>query len=105
MIYFCNQININMETAALRKTISLRINPALYEHIKEMSGKENRSVNNYVETALLSFSNFYYNESYEPNEETKLAIKQGDEEKKSGKLKGYKDLNLLFKDLASGANG
>ena len=99
MIYFCIQNDINMEATALRKTISLRIAPALYEHIKEMSSKENRSVNNYVETALLSFSNFYEG-IYEPNEETKLAIKQGDEEKKSGKLKGYKDLNLLFKDLA-----
>ena len=75
MIYFCNQNNINMETAALRKTISLRITPGLYEHIKEMSSKENRSVNNYVETALLSFSNFYEG-IYEPNEETKLAIKK-----------------------------
>lgn len=93
-----------METNTLRKTISLRINPALYEHIKEMSNKENRSVNNYVETALLSFSNFYEG-IYEPNQETKLAIDQGREEKRSGNLKKYKDLNLLFKDLANGANG
>lgn len=75
MIYFCNQNDINMEATALRKTISLRIDPALYEHIKEMSSKENRSVNNYVETALLSFSNFYDDDD-ELNEEDlkKIAI-------------------------------
>ena len=47
-----------METTTLKKTISLRVTPVLYEHIKQMSMKENRSINNYIETALLSFSNF-----------------------------------------------
>lgn len=91
-----------METTTLKKTMSLRISPALYEHLREVSSRENRSINNYVETALLSFSNFYENYK-EPNEETKKAIEQGREEKKKGLLKKYKDLDLLFKDLADGA--
>ena len=47
-----------MEATALRKTISLRISPALYEHIKKASTKENRSINNYVETILFKVSKF-----------------------------------------------
>ena len=47
-----------MEATALRKTISLRISPALYEHIKKVSTKENRSINNYVETILFKVSKF-----------------------------------------------
>ena len=38
--------------------MSLRISPALYEHLKKVSSKENRSVNNYVETMLFKVSNF-----------------------------------------------
>jgi hypothetical protein len=92
-----------MSTTAVKKTISLRITPTLYEHIKKVSSKENKSINNYVETALLSFSNFYgVSDSYEPNEETKKAILQGNEEKKKGLLKKYKDLDRLFNDLAKG---
>ena len=41
-------------------------------------------------------------DSYEPNEETKKAILQGNEEKKKGLLKKYKDLDRLFNDLAKG---
>ena len=38
--------------------MSLRISSALYEHLKKVSSKENRSVNNYVETILFKVSNF-----------------------------------------------
>lgn len=47
-----------MEATTLKKTMSLRISPALYEHLKKVSSKENRSVNNYVETMLFKVSNF-----------------------------------------------
>ena len=47
-----------MEATTLKKTMSLRISPALYEHLKKVSSKENRSVNNYVETRLFKVSNF-----------------------------------------------
>ena len=49
---------ISMESTALKKTMSLRISSALYEHLKKVSSKENRSVNNYVETMLFKVSNF-----------------------------------------------
>ena len=47
-----------MEATTLKKTMSLRISTALYEHLKKVSSKENRSVNNYVETMLFKVSNF-----------------------------------------------
>ena len=47
-----------MEATTLKKTISLRISPSLYEHIRKISTKENRSVNNYLETMILRASNF-----------------------------------------------
>ncbi len=52
---------------------------------------------------LAPAGNFYgVSDSYEPNEETKKAILQGNEEKKKGLLKKYKDLDRLFNDLAKG---
>ena len=53
---------ISMESTALKKTMSLRISSALYEHLKKVSSKENRSVNNYVETILFKVSNFQEDE-------------------------------------------
>ena len=52
-----------MEATTLKKTMSLRISPALYEHLKKVSSKENRSVNNYVETILFKVSNFQEDEN------------------------------------------
>lgn len=40
-----------------RKTVYLSIDKALYEIIKQQSKKENRSVNNYIETILKQYSN------------------------------------------------
>ena len=54
---------ISMESTALKKTMSLRISSALYEHLKKVSSKENRSVNNYVETILFKVSNFQEDEN------------------------------------------
>ena len=53
---------ISMDSTALKKTMSLRISSALYEHLKKVSSKENRSVNNYVETILFKVSNFQEDE-------------------------------------------
>ena len=53
---------ISMESTALKKTMSLRISSALYEHLKKVSSKENRSVNNHVETILFKVSNFQEDE-------------------------------------------
>ena len=53
-----------MEATTLKKTMSLRISPALYEHLKTLSSKENRSINNYVETMLFKVSNFEEKQTY-----------------------------------------
>jgi len=34
-----------MEATTLKKTMSLRISPVLYEYLKRVSSKENRSIN------------------------------------------------------------
>ena len=83
-----------MKSILEKKTMSLRINPALYEHIKVVANKENRSLNNYIETALLQVSNYY-----EPNGETKKAIQQGKEEHSKGILKGYTDIQAMFDEI------
>lgn len=80
--------------ATLKKTMSLRISPALYEHLRLVAHRENRSLNNYVETALLQVSNYY-----EPNETTKKAIEKSREEYKKGLLKGYTDVDAMLNDI------
>lgn len=54
--------------------------------------------------ALADYCLVGVSDSYEPNEETKKAILQGNEEKKKGLLKKYKDLDRLFNDLAEGVD-
>jgi len=76
-----------METTTLKKTISLRVTPVLYEHIKQMSMKENRSINNYIETALLSFSNFDEDIQTYSDETGNKIIKALEEHKKGETVK------------------
>lgn len=73
-----------MEAATLKKTMSLRISPALYEHIKKVSSKENRSVNNYVETMLFKVSNFEEENIQTYSDETGNKIIKALEEHKKG---------------------
>lgn len=71
-----------MEATTLKKTMSLRISPALYEHLKTLSSKENRSINNYVETMLFKVSNFEEKQTY--SDETGDKIIKALEEHKNG---------------------
>ena len=71
-----------MEATTLKKTMSLRISPALYEHLKTLSSKENRSINNYVETMLFKVSNF--EEKQTSSDETGAKIIKALEEHKKG---------------------
>lgn len=52
-----------MSTSSLKKVITLRLDKALYNHIEKLAKKENRSVNNFIETVLIDATKFY-----EPNE-------------------------------------
>lgn len=53
---------------ALRKPTTLRLNTNLVERLKTAAKRENRSLNNYIESVLMDVM---YNE---PNETTKMAL-------------------------------
>lgn len=66
-----------MNTAAIRKQISLRLDSDLLVRLQEEAKRHNRSVNNLIESILQAFF------SEKPNEITMKAI----EEARSGKLR------------------
>lgn len=70
-----------METAAERKQTAFRLSVDLLEKLRVEAKKQNRSLNNYVESVLMSV---VYRK---PNKETIAAI----EEAKSGKYAGTID--------------
>ncbi len=80
-----------MATTVVRKPASFRLRVDLLERLKLKAAKENRTLNNYVESVLLSI---VYDE---PNEVTKAAIM----ETKSGKNpnKVYDSVDELLNDL------
>ena len=76
-------------TDTRKKSTSLRINSNLFTHIEKLAKKENRSLNNFIETTL-----FNALEYREPNENTKKAIAEFKNEKKN--LKRYSSAEELF---------
>lgn len=74
----------NMDIAIQKKNQSFRLPVDLIERLKVLAKKQNRSLNNFVETLLLGAA---YNE---PNEETLAAMAEA----QSGKLRGTKPLDL-----------
>lgn len=81
-----------MNTVNLKRSTSLRLNSNLYSYIERLAKKENRSINNFIETILANATNFY-----ELNEETKKAIEEAQLEKPN--LKKYNNSKDLFNDL------
>ena len=81
-----------MNTINLKKSTSLRLDRELYNYIEKLAKKENRSVNNFIETVLANATNFY-----EPNQETKKAIEDLQSERPN--LKRYNTAKELFNDL------
>lgn len=75
-----------------KKSTSLRLNSNLYAYIEKLAKKENRSLNNFIETTL-----FDALEYREPNEKTKLAMEESRKERPN--LKRYLSANELFEDL------
>lgn len=73
------------DIAIQNKAQSFRLPIDLIEKLKKMAKRQNRSLNNFVECALLDIA---YSE---PNAETKAAI----EEAKSGKLQGPLDVSSV----------
>ncbi|MDO4335434.1 MAG: ribbon-helix-helix protein, CopG family [Bacteroidales bacterium] len=74
-----------MDIAIQKKAQSFRLPVELIERLKKLARKENRSLNNYVECALIELA---YSE---PNEETRAAF----EEAKTGKLQGPLDVSSV----------
>lgn len=77
-----------------KKLTSIRINKSLYAHLQEKAKKQNRSVNNYIETLLYENSDYH-----EPNEETIAAMKEVQTMIKNGTGKAYNSVDELVKDL------
>lgn len=75
-----------------KKSTSLRLNSNLYAHIEKLAKKENRSLNNFIETTL--FDALHYTE---PSETTKAGIKESRKERTS--LKRYSTAGDLFQDV------
>ena len=80
-----------METTIQRKQTSFRLRTDLLDFMKKDAERENRTLNNFLESLLL---NYYYND---PNKVTKAAI----EEAMSGhnKNKVYTDVDEMFNDI------
>lgn len=80
-----------MTTAVIRKPVSFRFRNDIIERLKQNAARENRTLNNYVESVLL---NIVYDE---PNVVTKAAI----DEAKSGKNpnKIYSSAEEMFNDI------
>lgn len=73
MLYFCMTKYKTMEAAQInRKQTAFRLRRDLLERLKALANKENRSLNNYVESVLLDV---VYRE---PNETTLAAMKQAE---------------------------
>ena len=83
----------SMATTTIRKPASFRLRADLLERLKRNAARENRTLNNYVESVLLGIV------FDEPNEVTKAAIKEAKSGKNPNKV--YDDVDELFKDLDS----
>lgn len=82
-----------MATTIIRKPASFRLRCDLLERLKKNAVRENRTLNNYVESVLLDI---VYDE---PNEVTKAAIKEAMSRKKYPQEDLYDDVDEMFKAL------
>lgn len=80
-----------METTIKRKQTSFRLRTDLLDDMKVAAARENRTLNNFVESLLL---NSMY---HEPNEVTKAAIKEAMSGRNRNKV--YTDVDEMFNDI------
>lgn len=86
VLYICNiKYNDMIGTASVKVQTAFRLSKDLIDRLKVKAQKENRSLNNYVETVLMDIA---YDE---PNDETVAAI----EEARSGKVLEKMDVDNL----------
>ena len=82
-----------MEATIQRKQTSFRLRTDLLEFMKEDAERQNRTLNNFLESLLLDY---YYNE---PNEVTKAAIEEAMNRKEYPEGEVYDSVEDLFKAL------
>lgn len=80
-----------METPIIRKPTSFRLRTDLLEGLKRKAARENRTLNNYVESVLLDI---VYDE---PNEVTKAAIHEAMSRRNYNKV--YSSVDEMFNDI------
>ena len=80
-----------MSTTIVRKPVSFRLRADLLERLKINAARENRTLNNYVESVLLDI---VYDE---PNEVTKAAIQEARSGRNRNKV--YTDVDEMFNDI------
>ncbi|MBR2772504.1 MAG: toxin-antitoxin system protein [Bacteroidales bacterium] len=82
-----------MEATVQRKQTSFRLRTDLLDFMKKDAERENRTLNNFLESLLLDY---YYNE---PNEVTKTAIEEAMNRKEYPEEELYDSVDDLFKAL------
>lgn len=82
-----------MATAIIRKPASFRLRADLLEGLKRNAARENRTLNNYVESVLLDIV------YHEPNCKTKVALKEAMSRKNYPAEELYTDVDEMFKAL------
>ena len=80
-----------MATTIIRKPTSFRLRADLLEKLRSNAVRENRTLNNYVESVLLDY---IYNE---PNETTKAAIMEAMSGHNPNKV--YDNVDDMFNDI------
>ena len=80
-----------MATTIIRKPASFRLRADLLEGLKRNAARENRTLNNYVESVLLDIV------YHEPNDVTKAAIAEAQSGNNPNKV--YDSVDELFNDL------
>ena len=79
-----------MATTIIRKPASFRLRADLLERLRRNAARENRTLNNYVESVLLDY---IFNE---PNETTKAAMQEAMSGRNPNKV--YDDVDGMFND-------
>jgi hypothetical protein len=80
-----------MATTTIRKPASFRLRADLLEMLRRNAVRENRTLNNYVESVLLDY---VFNE---PNETTKAAIMEAKSGKNPNKV--YENVDDMYNDI------
>jgi len=80
-----------MATTIIRKPASFRLRADLLERLRSNAVRENRTLNNYVESVLLDY---IFNE---PNETTKAAIQEAMSGHNSNKV--YSKVDDMYNDI------